>query len=58
MERIKVIPPQGKRKHSIMFKATFIKQTIEQNKVLDNKIAMLLWGMWLFNEPKSNGRRK
>lgn len=58
MERIKIIPPQGKRKHSIIFKATFSKQTKEEKEALDNKTAMLLWSMWLFDEPKSNGRRK
>ncbi|MFC1797893.1 hypothetical protein ACFLY2_01760 [Patescibacteria group bacterium] len=42
MERIKIIPPQGKRKYSIIFKATFTKQTKEEKEVLDNKIAILL----------------
>lgn len=58
MKGFKVIPPQGKRKHSIILKAIFTKQTKEEKETLDNKLAMLLWSMWLFNEPKMNGRRE
>ena len=53
MENIKVIPPQWKRKYSIILKAVFnTNQTKREKKELDNITAMTLWRMWLFDESK------
>lgn len=41
-----IIPPQGKRKHKIIFKATFSDG--KNNDELEKSIAMNLWKMWMF----------
>lgn len=57
METIKIIPPQWKRKHSIILKAIFnTNQTKKEKEELDNIIAMTLWRMWLFDDNSNNGR--
>ena len=50
MKNILVIPPQWKRKHKIIIKANFSKLTKEEQEDLDNKLAMTLWSMWLFDD--------
>lgn len=41
-----IIPPQGKRKHKIIFRATFSND--KNNKELEKSIAMNLGKMWIF----------
>lgn len=42
------IPPQGKRKHKIIFKATFSNDK-NTNKELEKEVAIQLWKSWIFS---------